>query len=107
MSSQLTTNTARHMEELSAAVSVSSIRAQGMIHGLAERMAAMGATDPTGAARKAFQFMISREAQVLAFADGFALMVVGCLAAACVALLANPGPIQQQWGAAPRPQEGH
>ena len=97
MSSQLTARTAQHMNDLSSAISVSSGSAQAMMGGLAQRMGQMGAADPTGAARKAFDFMIAEQAQILAFDDGFALMAAGCVAAAFLGLLAKPGPIIP-WG---------
>ena len=105
LSSQLTTRTAAHMSDLASAISLTSARAQGMVASLADRMAIMGVADPPGAARKAFEFMLSRNAQVLAFGDGFALLAAGCVAAAGIALLARPGPLQV-WGK-PLAQEAH
>ncbi|MDR3507385.1 MAG: DHA2 family efflux MFS transporter permease subunit [Caulobacteraceae bacterium] len=92
LSTNLTQQTASHMMDLSAAVSLSSTRAQAMLAGLTQRMAAMGVADPAGAGRKAFDGLIAQQAQVLAFGDGFALMTVTCLVAAVVSLLARPGP---------------
>lgn len=92
LSTNLTTQTASHMTDLTSAISLSSQRAQAMMAGLEARMAGMGVADPTGAARKAFDMMISQQAQVLAFGDGFALLTVTCLCAALVALLARPAP---------------
>jgi DHA2 family multidrug resistance protein len=108
LSSQLTTRTAEHMTDLSARVSISSGAAQGMLVGLSHRMAGMGVADPAGAARKAFQFMLSQQAQVLAFGDGFALLAAGCLVGAAVSLLARPG-TAVPWGqpAAPATEEAH
>ena len=48
--------------------------------------------------------MLSQNAQVLAFGDGFALLTATCLAAAAVALLAKPGPVVMT--AAP-PEDSH
>ncbi|HZZ34342.1 MAG TPA: DHA2 family efflux MFS transporter permease subunit [Caulobacteraceae bacterium] len=101
LSSQLTRSTAEHMNALTSAVSVSSGQAQAMMAGLAHRMGAMGAADPQGAARKAFNYMIFQDAQVLAFADGFALMAALCLAATLLALIARPGSLQAQFGGSP------
>ena len=104
LSTQLTQQTAVHMGELTATISLSSAKAQAMLAGLSERMAAMGVADPDGAARKAFAGMLSQNAQVLAFGDGFALLTATCLAAAAVALLAKPGPVVMT--AAP-PEDSH
>ncbi len=107
LSSQLTTRTAEHMADLSARVSLASGRAQGMLHGLSQRMGAMGVPDPDGAARKAFDYFIDQQAQILAYGDGFALMTAGCIVAALVSLLARPGP-PQIWGAgAAKPADAH
>ncbi len=92
LSTNLTQQTASHRLDLASAVSLSNVRAQAMLQGLTERMAAMGVANPAGAARKAFDFMLSEQAQVLAFGDGFALLTVTCLCAAVVSLLARPGP---------------
>ena len=105
LSSQLTTRAAAHMSDLTSAVTLSNARAQAMLAGLADRMGAMGVADPPSAARKAFGLMLSRNAQVLAFGDGFALLAAGCVAAAGIALLARPGPLQV-WGK-PLTQEAH
>jgi DHA2 family multidrug resistance protein len=104
LSTQLTQQTAVHMGELTATISLSSAKAQTMLAGLSDRMAAMGVADPDGAARKAFAGMLSQNAQVLAFGDGFALLTATCLAAAAVALLAKPGPVVMT--AAP-PEDSH
>jgi DHA2 family multidrug resistance protein len=105
LSTSLTQQTASHLGDLSAAISLSNARAQGMLAGLTDRMAAMGVTDPAGAARKAFGGLISQNAQVLAFGDGFALLTVTCLAAALVSLLARPGRVMMF--SATEPQESH
>ena len=89
LSTNLTQRTAVHMGDLSSAISLSNARAQGMLAGLSDRMAAMGVTDPGGAARKAFSGLLSQNAQVLAFGDDFALLTTICLVAAVVSL---PGP---------------
>lgn len=91
LSTNLSTRTAVHMSELSAKVSYASVEAQAMLSGLTARMLQLGVADPDGAARKAFQYMISQKAQVLAFGDGFALLAVGALAAAVLALFTAPG----------------
>ena len=104
LSSALASNTAEHMNDLSSRVSYASGQAQQMLAGLSQRMAGMGVADPGGAARKAFDYMIAQDAQVLAFGDGFALLTVGCLCAACVSLLARPGPMATM---APPPRDAH
>jgi DHA2 family multidrug resistance protein len=108
LSSQLTSQTAAHFSDLSSDVSQASARAQAMLAGLTERMAAMGVSDPAGAARKAFDGFLQRDAAVLAFGDGFALMAVASLAGMALSLLARPGP-PQVWGpqAAPPKSEAH
>jgi DHA2 family multidrug resistance protein len=93
LSSALSSQTAEHMNDLTSRVSIASTQAQGMLAGLSQRMAGLGVPDPQGAARKAFDFMIAQDATVLAFGDGFAMLAVGCVAAACVSLLAKPGAI--------------
>ena len=97
LSTNLTTRTAVHMNELSAKVSTASIEAQAMLAGLTARMQQLGVADPEGAAMKAFQYMIHQKAQVLAFGDGFALLALGAVAAAVLSLLTTPGntPIPQ------------
>ncbi|MFI4936379.1 MAG: DHA2 family efflux MFS transporter permease subunit, partial [Caulobacterales bacterium] len=97
LSSQLTSQTALHASDLSSAVSQASARAQAMLAGLTQRMASMGVSDPGGAARKAMNSFIQRDAAVLAFGDGFALMAIGSVCAILVTLLARPGP-PQVWG---------
>ncbi len=104
LSSALASNTAEHMNDLTSRVSYASGQAQQMLAGLAQRMAGMGVPDPAGAARKAFDFMIAQDAQVLAFGDGFAMLTAGCLAAACVSLLARPGPMAMM---PPPPKDAH
>ena len=95
LSTTLTQQTAVHLNELSARVSLSSAQAQGMMIGLSQRMGAMGVSNPLGAARKAFGALIGQDARVLAFGDGFALMTVGCLFGAAIALLAKPPSMDQ------------
>lgn len=91
LSTNLTTQTAVHMGELSAKVSIASVEAQAMLAGLTARMHQLGVADPDGAAMKAFQYMLMQKAQVLAFGDGFALLAVGALGAAVLSLFTSPG----------------
>ncbi len=104
LSSALSRQTAVHMNELTARISIASSQAQGMLAGLTERMASLGVPDPAGAARKAFDGLIAQNAAVLAFGDGFAMLTVGCLVAACVSLLSKPGPGAIMPPTGPRPQ---
>ncbi|MDO9336759.1 MAG: DHA2 family efflux MFS transporter permease subunit [Caulobacter sp.] len=90
LSTTLTTQTANHMNALSSKVSIASVDAQAMIAGLTQRMAAMGVADPDGAARKAFQYMLNKQASILAFGDGFTILAIAGGLAACLALLARP-----------------
>jgi DHA2 family multidrug resistance protein len=90
LSSTLSTQTAIHMGDLSIRVNQADQQAQGMLHGLTARMGAMGVADPSGAAFKAFHFMMSKQAQVLAFGDAFSLIAIFAFTAAAVAVLAKP-----------------
>jgi DHA2 family multidrug resistance protein len=105
LSTNLTQQTAVHMGDLTSAISLSNARAQSMLAGLTDRMAAMGVSDPSGAARKAFGYMLSQDAQVLAFGDGFALLTATCLVAALCSLLARPGSVMMLSSA--QPEESH
>lgn len=104
LSTTITQKTAEHLNELSAGVSLSNAHAQGMMAVFAHRMEAMGVSDADGAAHRAFRMLLTQNAQVLAFGDGFALMALGCLAAAAVALLARPPPVALM-GFAPAPRK--
>ena len=104
LSTCLTQQTASHMVDLTSSVGLSDGRAQAMMAGLTARMGSMGVADPAGAARKAFDFMLSQQAQVLAFGDGFALLTLTCLGAALISLLCRPAP---PMAAPPAPTETH
>lgn len=86
----LTDQTAVHLSELSAAVSVSSLQAQEMLAGLAAMMEAKGLADPEGAAYKFLGMALHRQASILAFADGFFFLAAGCAVASVLGLLATP-----------------
>jgi MFS transporter, DHA2 family, multidrug resistance protein len=90
LSTALTTQTANHMNALSSRVTIASVDAQAMIAGLTQRMTAMGVADPEAAARKAFQFMLNKQASILAFGDAFAVLAMAGALAAALALLARP-----------------
>ena len=86
----LTDQTAVHLSELSAAVSVSSLQAQEMLSGLAAMMETKGLADPEGAAHKFLGMALHRQASVLAFGDGFFFLAAGCAVASVLGLLATP-----------------
>lgn len=86
----LTHQTASHLTELSAGVSVASAQSQEMLTGLTSMMEARGLADPEGAAYKAFGQILRRDAAVLGFGDAFLFLAAGCAAAAVLGLLARP-----------------
>jgi len=90
LSTTLTEKTALHLGELSSRITASNRAAVDMIAGLTQRMTELGAVDPDGAAAKAFQGMITKQATVLAFGDGFLLLAVAAALAAVAALFARP-----------------
>jgi MFS transporter, DHA2 family, multidrug resistance protein len=96
LATELSTQRAIHYSDLTSRISIASAQGQGMIAGLTERFAALGVVDPGGAARKAFGYMLQREAATLAFADSFALMAVVTAIAAVLALFAAPSQIVSQ-----------
>ncbi|MDP1630095.1 MAG: DHA2 family efflux MFS transporter permease subunit [Caulobacter sp.] len=99
LSTTLSTRAAVHMGEISARVSIASVEAQTMLAGLTARMQQLGVADPDAAARKAFQYMISQKAQVLAFGDSFALLAIGGACAAVMAMLTSPTRVPPGGGA--------
>ncbi|MBI1405057.1 MAG: DHA2 family efflux MFS transporter permease subunit [Caulobacter sp.] len=107
LSTTLTTRTAEHMDALSSRVTIASVDAQAMIAGLTQRMAAMGVADPEGAARKAFQFFMNRQASILAFGDGFTVLALAGALAAALALLARPAKVPLSPAAAEAAAEAH
>lgn len=90
LSTVLTNQTVLHQTELSNRVSLANPQSQAMLAGLTQRMMEMGVSDPAGAARKAFDGILVKNATVLAFGDGFSLLAVGCLIAAIASLFATP-----------------
>jgi DHA2 family multidrug resistance protein len=90
LSTTLTTQTANHMTALSSRVSIASTEAQAMIAGLTQLMAERGVSDPGGAARKAFSYILNQQASILAFGDGFTVLAIAGALAAALALLAKP-----------------
>ena len=90
LSTTLTTQTAVHMNALASRVTIASVEAQAMIAGLTQMMAARGVSDPDGAARKAFAYMLNKDATILAFGDGFTVLAIAGALAAALALFARP-----------------
>ncbi|KRB41729.1 DHA2 family efflux MFS transporter permease subunit [Phenylobacterium sp. Root700] len=86
----LTDQTAVHLSELSARVSVSSLQGQEMLQNLTAMMDAQGLMNPEGAARKFLGMALRRDAAVLGFADGFYFLAAGCAVASVLGLLASP-----------------
>jgi DHA2 family multidrug resistance protein len=107
LSTTLTTQTALHLNSLSARVGLSSIEAQAMIAALTERMAMGGSLDPHGAAMKAFQHFLGQQATILAFGDGFTLLALAGAAAAALSLLARPTRIPPTQAALDAVAEAH
>jgi DHA2 family multidrug resistance protein len=92
LSTTLTTQTAVHMNSLASRVTIASVEAQQMIAGLTARMEQLGVSDPAGAARKAFHYMLNQQASILAFGDGFQVLALAGGLAAVLALFAKPVP---------------
>ncbi len=88
LNTSLTTNTAKHMGELTSAIPVSDTRMQDMLTGMATQFS--GSIDPDGAALKAVYGILNRQATTLAFGDAFAMLAIGCAFAAVVTLFAQP-----------------
>ena len=61
-----------------------------MMARLAGMMEASGALDPQGGMYKMMGMMLHRQALVMAFADVFMFLSVGCAVAVVLALLARP-----------------
>ncbi len=93
IASNLTTQAAVHMNDITSRIDRSSIEGQAMMSGLTHRFAQLGLADPESAAYKAMHYMIGQKAQILAFGDAFAFMAVCAALAALLALLARPGKI--------------
>jgi len=87
----LTDQTAVHLSELSAGMSIASLQGQEMLAGMTSMMEAQGLANPEGAARKFLGMALHRDAAVLGFGDGFYFLALGCAVAAALGLLASPG----------------
>ncbi len=103
LSTTLTNQAALHLNDLSSGVSIASAQSQAMVGGLTQRMAQLGVADPAGAAHKAFNGLLVKNATVLAFGDAFTLLALGCLIAAAASLFATP----PKAAAAPPPSDSH
>ncbi len=88
LNTSLTTNTALHMGELTSRIGQGDQAMQEMIANLTVMMA--NSVDPEGAAMKAVNGILLRQATTLSFGDAFAMLAVGCAFAAFVTLLAKP-----------------
>jgi len=80
-----------HYADLATAVSTANPTSQGMLAGLTEMMREGGMADPEGGARKAFSFMLHKQAAVLSFGDAFAFLALGCWFAAFLGFFAPKG----------------
>ena len=82
---------ALHLNELSSAMSVSSLQGQEMLAGLTSMMEAQGVANPEGAAHKFLGMALRRDAMILAFGDGFYFLALGCAFASLLGFIATPG----------------
>ena len=79
-----------HFMDLASSVSSASMEAQNMMTGLTSMMTEGGSLDPAGAGRKAFSYMLHRQALTMAFGDAFMFLSAGCFVAIGLALFAAP-----------------
>lgn len=87
---------AAHYQDLASAVSTANPMGQQMMDGLTQMMGASGMADPEAGARKAFSFMLHKQAAVLSFGDAFGFLALGCWFAAALGFLAPKGRLQMQ-----------
>jgi DHA2 family multidrug resistance protein len=78
------------MTEMTARMSQADPQAQAMLNNLIQRMTEMGVADPEGAARKAFWFMVERQALTIEFGRAFAVLAVLTIVTGLIGLLAQP-----------------
>ena len=107
IASNLSTQTAVHMNDMVSAMDRSSLEGQAMLAGLTARFQQLGVADPQGAAFKAMHYMIGQKAQVLAFGDAFAFMAVCAAVAALLSLLVRPVKVPPGGQAMSPPPETH
>jgi DHA2 family multidrug resistance protein len=89
LNTALTENSAKHLGELSSAITLSNQQVQGLLNGLTQRFS--GSINPEASAHKALFGMLQKQATTLAFGDAFALLALACLAAAFITLMSKPG----------------
>lgn len=89
LSTVLTVQTRVHLTELSAGVSRASYQSQQALERFVELMTQRGLANPEGAANKAFQGLIMRDAAVMAYGDAFFWLAISSVVAAFLALLAK------------------
>lgn len=80
-----------HYMDLATAANQANPATVGMMDGFTQMMEGAGLADPEGTARKAMGGMMHRQASVLSFGDAFAVLSLGCWAAAVLSLFARPG----------------
>jgi len=80
-----------HYMDLATAANQANPTTMGMLDGFTQMMQGAGLADPNGTAMKAMGGMMHRQAAVLSFGDAFAVLALGCWAAAFLALFARPG----------------
>lgn len=90
ISSIIGEGTRGRMTEMTARMSMADPQAQSMLMNLTQRMTEMGVADPEGAARKAFWFMIERQAMTVEFGRAFAILALFSAATGLIALLSQP-----------------
>ncbi len=82
-----------HFADLASAANTANAASQQMYQGLTQMMTAGGMADPEAGARKAMSMMLHRQAAVLSFGDAFAVLALGCWAAAFLALFGPKGSV--------------
>ncbi len=90
LSSIIGEGTRGRMIEMSARMNAADPQAQSMLAGLTERMTEMGVADPEGAARKAFSFLVEKQAMTIEFGNAFAVLAVITAVAGVIALTSKP-----------------
>ncbi|WMD20848.1 MFS transporter [Achromobacter seleniivolatilans] len=92
LSAWLRNQGAHYRAVLGESLPAGDTRVAGQITALQERYAGMGAGDPVFQAKAGVGKLIAREANVLAFMDGFHLVLAVCLVALFVSLLVRAAP---------------
>ena len=89
LNTSLTESTAKHLGDLTSAITITDTKVQAMIQSLTQRFS--GSINPEGAAYKALYGMLQKQATTLAFGDAFAILAMACVVAAFITLMAKPG----------------